>query len=214
MTLRRSALLSFAAISLFALVMAGPALASHLLPAKADVVFVKLVENYRQTISPSACTASGRTNGSHAPPFSFASCLPPAFLPGTAAALGPVSDSGVGLNAIQDDPSTPVDEADIGLSAHLKDVICLGVSPGCSGFGAPYDPNPGPGGDDVAVKFRVRMSDHLNCSGAACTSFGSAGTVRDFDLAFPNRRALKRLFYWHAFNMRGKAAVQLANHFL
>ena len=58
MTLRRSALLSFAAISLFALVMAGPALASHLLPAKADVVFVKLVENYRQTISPSACTAS------------------------------------------------------------------------------------------------------------------------------------------------------------
>jgi hypothetical protein len=181
----RKAIFFLAVCVLLPLTMAGSAAASHLVPAKADVMSNKLVNNYRQTISSAACTASGRTNGTHAPPFTFASCLPPAFLPGTAAALGPLSNSLVQLDAIQDDPSTATDEADIGLNGHLKNVICLGTSPGCPGFGSPYDPNPGPGGNDVAVRFRVRLSDHLNCSGSACTGFTSAGTVRDFDLGFP-----------------------------
>jgi hypothetical protein len=185
MTRGRNALLPVLVVSIWAVVMPGSAFASHLVPATADVMANKLVNNYRQTISPGACTASGRTNGSHAPPFSFASCLPPAFLPGTAAALGPASNSGVVLNAIQDDPSTATDEADIAFTAHLKGVICLTASPGCPGLGAPYDPHPGPGGNDVTVKFRTRLSDHLNCAGASCTGFTSAGTVRDVELGFP-----------------------------
>lgn len=184
-SLRQRMMLSFGVASLLTFAMAGPALASHLVPATADVMDNKLVNNYRQTISSAACTASGRTNGSHAQPFSFASCLPPAFLPGTAAALGPASNSGVALKAIQDDPSTATDEADIALAAHLKGVICLVASPGCPGFGAPYDPHPGPGGNDVTARFKVRLSDHRNCAGTTCTTFGSPGTVRDFDIGFP-----------------------------
>src|SRR6266516_2849659 len=140
MSLMRRAMLSLAAALMLGLGTAGSASASHLVPASASTISNTLVNNYRQTISSAACAASGRTDGTHAPPFSFAACLPPAFLPGTAAALGPGGTSGVMLTAIPDDPATPADEGDIKVEAHLKNVICLGVVVGCPGFGAPYLP--------------------------------------------------------------------------
>jgi hypothetical protein len=161
-------------------------LASHLVPAVADTTAVKLVNNYRQTISTAACSAQGRTNGTHAAPFSMASCLPPAFAPGTAAALGPGSDSSVLLTTVQDNPLTVLDEADIGVAAHLKNVICLSAVPGCAGYGAPYDPNTGAASPDVTLKFKLRLSDDLNCSPGGCGGpFTSPGTVVDFDFKAP-----------------------------
>jgi len=157
-------------------------LTSHLVPAVANTLTVKLVNNFRQTLTPTACTASGRTAGSHRAPFSMPSCLPPAFLPGTAAALGPGSDSSVLLTALQDNTSTAPDEGDIGVEAHLKNVICLSAVPGCAGYGAPYDPITGPGSPDVTLKFKLRLSDDLNCSPGGCGGpFTSPGTVVDFD---------------------------------
>jgi hypothetical protein len=184
MTFARRVMLCFAAVTILALASAGTASASHLVPDVADIMFNKLVNNYRQTISTAACSASGRVNGSHAPPFGFASCLPPMFLPGTAAALGsyppgPPTDNSVLLHAVQDDPTTAADEGDIGIEVHLKGVICIIAA--CGGAGAPYMPVPGPA-PDVNVKFRMRLDDHSNCSPAGCVGpFMSAGTVKDFD---------------------------------
>jgi hypothetical protein len=188
MTFTRRVVLCLAAAGVLALASAGTASASHLVPDVADIMLNKLVNNYRQTISPAACTGSGRTPGSHAPPFSFASCLPPAFLPGTAAALGsfpagPPSNSSVLLTAVQDNPSTAVDEGDIGVEVHLKGVICLLAV--CGGPGAPYMPVPGPA-PDVNVRFKMRLNDHLNCSPSGCVGpFTSAGTDTDFTFAVP-----------------------------
>jgi hypothetical protein len=185
MTFIRRAMLIFAAALVIGAVSAGPASASHLVPATADSMMNRMVNNYRQTISPAAC-ATTRTNGTHAPPFSVASCLPPAFLPGTQAALGPGGFSFVNLFAVQDDPTTPaIDEGDITIEVHLKNVICIVASAGCPGGpGSPYDPHAA--GSDVAARFRMRLDDHANCSPSGCGGpFTSAGTTIDFDFRAP-----------------------------
>jgi hypothetical protein len=188
MTFTRRLMLSVAAAALLALATAGSASAGHLVPATADTMFNKLVNNYRQTLTPAACAASGRVAGGHAPPLALSSCLPPAFLPGTAAALGaaPGSDSGVKLTAMQDDPATAVDEGDILVESHLKGVICLAAVPGCPGFGAPYLPVPGPA-PDVTIRFKMRFNDHLNCAGGGCgPPFAMSGTASDFTMVVPS----------------------------
>jgi 6-phosphogluconolactonase (cycloisomerase 2 family) len=161
-------------------------------PATAMEVKGSLVNNLRQTLTPAACAASGRVSGGHAPPFALSSCLPPAFLPGTAAALGADPDPTVGsestvkLTAVQDNPATPGDEGDIRIESHLRGVICLGAVPGCPGFGAPYLPVPG-SAPDVTIRFRMRLNDHLNCAGSGCGApFTMAGTVSDFNMVVPS----------------------------
>src|SRR5207248_3097592 len=125
---RRAGLLLLAVSALTALVMAPAASGAHVVPATADSLTIKLVENYRQTISDAACAAQpGRAVGEHSPPLNVvmpSSCLPPQFVPNTAARLGPLSDSSVKLTAIQDDPGIAGDQADLGLEAHLKNVVC------------------------------------------------------------------------------------------
>jgi DNA-binding beta-propeller fold protein YncE len=172
-------------------VSSGPAPA-YPIPATATEVKGSLVNNFRQTLTSAACTASGRTSGAHAAPFALSSCLPPAFLPGTAAALGADPDPTVGsestvkLTAVQDNPATPGDEGDIRIESHLRGVICLGAVPGCPGFGAPYLPVPG-SAPDVTIRFKMRLNDHLNCAGSGCGApFTMAGTVSDFNMVVPS----------------------------
>jgi hypothetical protein len=185
MTFARRLVLCFSVLALLGLYNTGTASASHLVPRVADTMLNTLVNNYRQTISPAACAASGRVSGSHAPPFALASCLPPAFLPGTQAALGPMSDSRILLTAVQDDPASAVDEGNINIDVKMTGVICLVAGPGCPGFGAPYLPVAGPA-PDVALRFRMRLNDHLNCSPPGCgPPFPSAGTTSDFDFRVP-----------------------------
>lgn len=187
---RRAGMLLLAASSLTALVMAPSASGTHVVPGTADTLTIKLVENYRQTISDAACAAQpGRVVGEHSPPLSAvmpSSCLPPQFVPGTAARLGPTSDSSIKLTAIQEDPMVVGDQADLGLEAHLKNVVCNNAAAaGCgAGVGTPYMPNPA--GPDVNLKVKLRLSDDTNCPGSGCGGpYTSAGTGNDFELAVP-----------------------------
>jgi hypothetical protein len=186
---RRVSLLLLAVSALTALVLAPSASGTHVVPGTADALTIKLVENYRQTITDTACASQGRTVGEHSSPLSLvmpSSCLPPQFAPGTAARLGPSSDSSIKLTAIQEDPSTLGDQADLGLEAHLKNVVCNNaLAAGCgAGAGTPYLPNPS--GPDVNLKVKLRVSDDTNCAGSGCTGpYTSAGTGNDFELAVP-----------------------------
>jgi hypothetical protein len=170
---------------LLGLLSASSAIASHPVPGVADQVDATLVPNFRQTITTTQCTSTGRQPAQHRPPLSLASCSPPAFIPGTVAVLGPTSNSSVAVNAIPDDPTTASDETDYGLFILMNDVQCLVTAPGCAGPGADYNTN---GPNDVGVRYRIRISDHSNCKPTPCAAgFVNPGTMIDVDdvLAVP-----------------------------
>lgn len=182
----RLALLAVAASFATFLPSVGTAYGSHRVPGSATSVAVSLVNNYRQTISSTQCAEGGGVPGTHRSPIAYPSCNPPAFLAGTAAALGPNSlDSNVGLTTMT---------GDIGIVVDLKGVICLGFATGCSGAGAPYQtpPEPQTTPGDVAARFRIRISDHANCfAPPSCpglppdtTGYNQPGTMTDLDFRF------------------------------
>lgn len=160
---RRAGVLALALGLLMVPLALNTASATHRVPDQAQSVGASLVPNFRQTISASQCTARAGTPGIHQSPIAFNSCSPPAFIAGTAAALGPASTSSVSLTATG---------SDYGISAVINDVhVCNGPTTGCEGPGIDYDPIAT--GNEVTVVTKLRVSDHSNNTGRA--------TVVDFD---------------------------------
>jgi hypothetical protein len=135
-------------------------------PRSAASMYVSLVPSYRQTISATQCTASGRAVSTHGPPLSLPSCNPPAFPPGTQAFFGPKSRGYVHYVALGSDVSV------IGSITDLQDSA-----------DADYDPNAS--GPDITILSKLRISDR----GSSATGFGCSptcpGTVQDVDFATP-----------------------------
>jgi hypothetical protein len=139
-------------------------------PAAASPLSVSLVPAFRQTISDSQCSATGRAASAHGPPFALPSCNPPGYVPGTAARLGPASVSSATLTALAGNPVTAADEADLALSLNATDVR--------SAAGGDYDPSPS--GADVTLVAKLRVSDTYN--GA---SLEDPATVDDLEFRVP-----------------------------
>jgi serine protease AprX len=139
------------------------------LPAAASPLSVSLVPAFRQTISSSQCLATGRTSATHGPPLALASCDPPAYVPGTAAHLGPSSASAATLTVVPGNLATAADEADLSIAVNAPDVR--------NGAGGDYDPS---AVADVTLKVKLRLSDTYN--GGALED---PATVGDFELSVP-----------------------------
>lgn len=100
----------------------------------------------------------------HGAPLSFASCNPPAYVPGTAARM--LGSGSATLATVTGDSTTVADEADLALSAHLTDVRATA--------GGDYTPDPS--GPDVSLVVKLRISDSNNGG-----SQSDPATVADFE---------------------------------
>jgi hypothetical protein len=179
MMIRKTAVL-VAGACLMALPLAGTASATHDVPSQADVLHVDLVPNFRQTISSTQCTARGGANSTHGAPLAFASCNPPAFVPGTVAHAGLQSTSDVDVTVVPGDTDpTNGDQADVLLAGGGTDLRSG------SRTGPDYDPNPT--GADVTSVAKIRISDHFNTTtGQPCAATTSCpATVIDTDFPTP-----------------------------
>jgi hypothetical protein len=140
-------------------------------PASASPLTVELVPAFRVTLGSTQCAARGGTSSSHGAPLTLESCNPPAYLPGTAARLGPESQSSVSLTAIEGIPETTTDEADLSFSLDVTDVRDRAT-------GADYEPNPA--GADVTLIQKLRLTDTYNGP-----QLNEPATVIDFDFGVP-----------------------------
>jgi hypothetical protein len=136
-------------------------------PSGASPVTVALVPEFEECLSPG--------NANHVTPLDERSCSPP--VPGssllTMATVGAGSGS-VSYTAINGNPSTTTDEADVGINARITDVRCAaGGTPGCATAGDDYI-------GQVSVSSVVRQTDLANG-----IFEDDPGTVVDFELAFP-----------------------------
>jgi hypothetical protein len=130
-------------------------------PAGATPVELSLVPSYSRCQQP---------NREHGPSLSFPSCSPPAqrssyLTVGTPDANGLASGFSGRLDyrTLVGSPSTPEDEADVGLSASLTGVFCRVAGPACTG---------GPLSDfsgKLRLQFMVRITDRHNALGHATT---------------------------------------------
>lgn len=158
----------------------SPALAVHDHPASASPIHVEFVPNFRQTISSTQCTARGGLNSSHGPPLAFASCNPPAFVPGTQAHMGVAATSAADITVVPGDTDpTNGDQADVTLTGTLTDVR--------QGTATGADYNPAAVGQDMTVVAKIRISDHFNTTtGQPCAATTSCpATVIDTDFPVP-----------------------------
>jgi hypothetical protein len=133
-------------------------------PRSAISMYASLVPSYRQTISATQCTASGRAVSTHGAPLSVTSCNPPAFPAGTQAFFGAKSRGYVKYFATG---------ADVAVISSLTDLQ--------NAADDDYDPS----GSDITIASKLRMSDR----GSSATGFGCSpncpATVQDFDLSTP-----------------------------
>jgi Tol biopolymer transport system component len=133
----------------------------------APTLDVYLTPAFRQTISSTQCSATGRTPTTHGAPDlpgganPDLSCNPPAGTPGSTARIGPLS-----VGSVHEEVVSP---ADITIQTDITDVR--------NASGADYDPA---AGADLTVVEKIRLSDSYN--GASLTN---PGTVTDFDLSAP-----------------------------
>jgi len=138
----KKALLAFALSSLGAMAFAQAASATHESPVGASPLRVSMV--------PAFAPCGGGINSAHNPPLAFPSCSPPVPI-STVARWGPSSigfarivvciPPGAGFCAPAPAGSLPL--PDDRVTGNILDVVCSGVSPGCPGAGAPYNPNGG-----------------------------------------------------------------------
>jgi TolB protein len=140
-------------------------------PALASTLRVSLVPGHRQTISATQCGARGGSPSTHGAPLALAACDPPAYLPGTAAHLGPQSASFAQYSVVYGDTNAGNgDQANVTLAASLNDIRTTG--------GGDYDPNVS--GPDLTLVTRLRISDSFNGG-----SQSDPATVQDFDYQIP-----------------------------
>jgi hypothetical protein len=125
---------------------------------------------------PRQCTARGGVSSSHGPPLAFASCNPPAYLPGTQARIGPQSTGAVDITVLPGDTDpTNGDQADVTAVGLITDVQ------NASG-GSDYNPQPGA---DLLMTERWRLSDTFNTTSAApCSPFTDCSATL-IDVEFP-----------------------------
>jgi len=136
----------------------------------AEAMRVSLVPAFRQTISSSQCTSRSGLNSSHGAPLAFASCQPPAFIPGTIAHVGPQSTGYAEMAVLPSDPAVG-DQADVVFQAITTDIRSG------SATGVDYDPSAA----DATLVAKWRISDDNNtCPAGACRA-----TVADFDMNVP-----------------------------
>jgi glucose/arabinose dehydrogenase/PKD repeat protein len=134
-------------------------------PVSASSLRLSLVPAFRQTVSDSSCTASGRLVSTHGSPLSLRSCQPPAYRPGVQARLGPKSVASAQLDAV----AGPGGEtSDVGFTLNATDVEDRAS-------GVDYQPNGS--GPDVTLLQRVRLTDRDNGT--------YPGTTIDFELPVP-----------------------------
>jgi subtilisin family serine protease len=154
------------------------ALAEYDFPESASPLTVSLVPDFRQTISPTQCSARSGLSSSHGPPDlpgggnPDGSCNPPAFLPGTVAHFGSQTSATASLTAVPGNAATSTDEADVTVSVSATDVR--------SGSATGADYNPVAAGPDLTLSVKVRISDMLNG-----VSLDQPGTVEDRVVAVP-----------------------------
>jgi hypothetical protein len=127
-------------------------------PGGAHQLNVSLVPNFRQTVSATQCAARGGAASTHGAPLALASCNPPAYVPGTAARLGPLAQASASLTVMP---------GDLGLAMNATDVRDR-VS------GGDYVPNLA--GADVTLTERWRLSDTRNG-----VSEDEPATTQDFE---------------------------------
>jgi hypothetical protein len=155
-SMKRKLALSLALGALLALGMAGSALATHQVPASATPVNVALVPVFKQCGTP-----GNPANGQHAPPLG-PSCNPPQSNSPNVRMDGFGAGSAT-LSVVSGDVNIIVDEK--GLSV---------VS-----TGADYNPS---GTSDLALVWKMRTSDHNNCTPAACSGpYTQPATTIDSD---------------------------------
>ena len=133
-------------------------------PQSAGAVTAALVPLFRQCGSPVA------PNAAHSAPLAVASCSPPA-PSSTIAYVGAASTGSAQLSAISGDAATAADDADVAMQVGITDVRAGGVA------GADFDPNPG--GPDMTLALRARITDSSNGAGA------DPATLVDLDLSAP-----------------------------
>lgn len=125
---------------------------------------VRLVPNFRQTISDTQCQARGGTPSGHGPPLAFSSCNPPGFVPGTVAHMGSDPSYGGGhvQLAVRLGDAAPGDLADVLITSYVGDVR--------SSTGSDYT-----GGVTLAMK--LRFTDTYNGP-----SLADPATVSDVEI--------------------------------
>jgi hypothetical protein len=134
-------------------------------PRASNRVYTALVPSFRQTISTTQCTATGRDVSAHGAPLSLSSCNPPAFVPGTQAFFGPKTRGYVQYVA---------QPGDVSLVSSLTDLQ--------NAADADYDPNPS--GPELTVVVRLRVTDRASSSALGCSPSCPA-TMDDIDFSIP-----------------------------
>lgn len=133
----------------------------HHPPRSAPLLSTALVPVFKQ------CGRAGNpATRSHAGPLATGSCAP-SRLGGVTAHFGPQS---VGSARFQAIPGTEDEDADVAISASLTDTE--------TSAGGDYDPSPG--GSDLTLATRLRLTDVANGLGS-----DEAATLTDIDLAAP-----------------------------
>jgi TolB protein len=132
---------------------------------------VPLVPAYRVCGS-----ASNPQNSNHVAPLALDSCSPPIIASETltTGTTGNMAAS-ARLDVVVGNPSTPADEADVGIQAQASDVRCGAlqqVFPGCTAAGADYT-------GKLILTTVIRLTDGANGFG------GVSGTVENAQLSFP-----------------------------
>jgi hypothetical protein len=158
---------------------------AYVRPRAASPVSTALVPAYDE------CTAPNRVHG---PPLDDPSCNPPAtssptLTVGTPDSNGvpPQSVSHLRLGVIVGNPSTPADEADVGVQFDATDVRCAATSPACpAGALSDYtgkllarasvritDRANGPGEDENGTVIDTLLEMPVSCVGTAASTIGS-----------------------------------------
>jgi hypothetical protein len=159
--------------SLAALAIAGAAFAIHETPQSASPIDASLVPAFQPCASP-----GNPPNGRHAPPLSAPSCDPPKPT-SSVAAVGPQATGAAQVRAFSCPLCASPIAADVFFTVKATDVRAG------SPVGPDYDPNPG--GPDMSLIARWRITDHYNATdGASCAAtYSCPGTVAELDFPVP-----------------------------
>jgi TolB protein len=149
---------------------------TYQIPKSASSIQTSLVPAFRQTINTTQCSARGGTPTTHGAPDipggstpQDLSCSPPAFLPGTRAAIGIQAVGTATITVVPGNLATVADEADDNLVMSLTDVRAG------SATGPDYLPVAEPF-SDITVIGKLRITDTHNGS-----SLTTPATVEDLE---------------------------------
>jgi hypothetical protein len=147
-------------------------------PAQADDLNVKLVPDFRQTISATQCRARGGSPSTHGSPLALPSCSPPALIPGAVAHFGRQAAASVDMHGFSCPACDLIYNANVFFTVKMSDIRAS------SATSSDYDPNPS--GADVTVSSRWRLTDQGNDTpGQPCAPYSCPATTADFDFPVP-----------------------------